>query len=69
MALSKTNVGARQANLGNIVVSCPKCDKDMKETFIKSADAAGMFYVCACGERIKILKGQRVYQGYKHKYL
>jgi hypothetical protein len=69
MALSKTNVAARMLNLGNIVVSCPKCDKDMKETYISAGGKSNMFYSCGCGERIKILKGQKVYKGYKHRYL
>lgn len=69
MALSKTNVAARLSNLGNVVVSCPSCDKDMKETYIRSSGVAGMFYVCGCGERIRILKGQAVYKKYKHRFL
>ena len=68
MALSKTNVAARLANVGNIILSCPKCDKDMKETYIKCSGTSGMHYICDCGERIRILKGQRVYQGYKHRF-
>ena len=69
MALSKTNVAARVANIGNIVISCPKCDKDMKEAYVKGNGPSGMFYTCGCGERIRILKGQKVYLGYKHRYL
>ena len=69
MALSKTNVASRQANIGNIVVSCPKCDKDMKETYIKSCDQSGMFYACSCGERIRIFRGQKVYRNYRHRFL
>jgi hypothetical protein len=64
MALSKTNVAARQANIGNVIISCPKCDKDMKEMYLKAGGDSGMYYICTCGERIRIMKGQRVYQGY-----
>jgi len=68
MALSKTNVAARLANVGNIIVSCPECDKDMKEMYIKCSSESGMYYTCECGKRIRILKGQKIYQGYKHRF-